>query len=193
MINKEIIKRNFSRAAQYYDAYSTVQYRCALKLIDKVKANSLSKILDIGCGTGNYTKLLKDKYPAAQIKAVDISREMVKIAKKKLQNSTIEFIIADAEVVDFKENFDLISSNASFQWFENLEGTLLKYRKLLNKNGVVLFSIFGPLTFYELNKSLKELSSCEGTLISSCNFVEKVRIEKILRSLFRDIEVEHKI
>ncbi len=192
MVNKEIIKNNFSRYARYYDRYSTIQNLCALRLVDKVNGNSYKKILDIGCGTGNYTKLLKDKFPEACIKAIDISGEMVKVAKEKLQNEEIEFIVADAETANLQEQFDFISSNASFQWFENLEGFLLRYKKFFNENGIILFSIFGPLTFYELNESLKELSGGDKS-ISSCNFIKKGKIEEILKRLFKKVMIEEHI
>jgi malonyl-CoA O-methyltransferase len=192
MINKDIIKKHFSKCARYYDRYSTVQNLCASKLIAKIKANSFNKILDIGCGTGNYTKLLREKFPGASIKAVDMSPEMIEIAKEKLRDEVIEFIVADGEVIDFNEPFDLISSNASFQWFEDLEKTLSRYKRLLNENGVILFSVFGPLTFYELDRSLKELVGEDAT-ISSCYFLKRAEIEKILKCLFKEIEIEQKI
>lgn len=191
-VDKEIIKRNFSRYAKFYDEYATIQNLCVLRLIAKTEANGFDKILDIGCGTGNYTKLLKNRYPTAHIKAIDISREMVEIAKEKLHGRMIEFIIGDAEVMDFKEQFDFITSNASFQWFEDLETTLLKYKNLLNRNGVISFSIFGPLTFYELNQSLRGVFG-EGVSISSCNFIEKVKIKKILEKYFKEVDIEQKI
>lgn len=192
MRDKEMIKRNFSKYVQYYDKYCSIQRLCALRLIDKVKTDSFKRILDIGCGTGNYTKLLRDKYPQAEIRAIDISREMVEIAKEKLQRQMIEFVVADGEALDFKEHFDLISSNACFQWFENLEVVLSSYKKILNKDGVISFSIFGSLTFNELNKSIKELFG-EKILIISCNFKEKVGLEKILRVLFRKVEIDGEI
>ena len=140
----------------------------------------------------NYTKLLKERFPGASIKAIDISPAMIEVAKEKLEDRRIEFIITDGEAIDFKEKFDLISSNASFQWFEDLEKALSRYKRLLNKNGIILFSAFGPLTFYELDESLKELSG-EDVSVSSCNFFEKARIEEILKRLFKKIEVEQKI
>jgi len=192
MTNKEIIKKNFSRCASYYDRYSTIQNLCALGLIEKIEEGVFDRILDVGCGTGNYTKLLRERFPGASIKAIDISPAMIETARDKLKNDVIEFITGDGEAIDFKECFDLISSNASFQWFENLEETLSRYKRLLDKNGVILFSTFGPLTFYELEESLKELSGGD-IAISSGNFFEKNRIEEMLRHLFRKIEVEQKL
>lgn len=189
MISKDIIKSNFSKYARYYDKYATVQNFCALKLIKKIENCHFNKVLDIGCGTGNYTGLLKDRFPVAHIKALDISEEMVRIAKEKLKSDRIEFIIADGETIDLKQEFDLISSNVSLQWFEDIRGTLTKYKKLLIKDGIISFSIFGHLTFYELNKSLKEISGKDAS-VSSSEFIEKEKIHKIMKELFREIAID---
>lgn len=192
MISKKIIKDNFSRYAHLYDRYSAIQNSCAEKLIDQIKPQGLKKIVEVGCGTGNYTRLLRDRFSAAKIKAVDISSKMIKVAKTKFKKEQIEFIIADAEKFNFREKFNMVSSNVSFQWFENLEESLAKYKKMLVKNGIILFSIFGPRTFWELHKSLEEF--CGRSLeISAGNFVEKVEIKHLLESLFRKIRIKEKV
>ena len=192
VVNKETIKKNFSRYAQHYDDHCTIQHLCAFRLIDEVRRDSFGDILDIGCGTGNYTSLLKKKFPKARITALDISSEMVDIARNKLGSESIDFIIADAEEIDIRKSFDLISSNATFQWFDDMAGSLAKYEKLINKRGLISFSAFGPLTFFELNISLRELFK-EDAAISSSGFVEKKALEDLLRPLFPEVEVEEEL
>ncbi len=192
MINKELIKQNFSHYAGYYDRYSSVQNLCALKLIAKIQTNGFRNILDIGCGTGNYTRLLRNKFPHAQIKALDISQNMVEIAKAKFDYEKIEFIVADAEKAENSGRFDLISSNVSFQWFEDLRKALFQYKELLKEKGVVLFSIFGPDTFVELNSSLAELYG-DNVCIASRNFIGKDKIVKILERIFKQVTVTAEI
>lgn len=192
MIDKSIIKNNFSKYAHFYDKYSDIQNICASELIKRVDGEVYGNILDLGCGTGNFTALLRDKFPDARIKAVDISAEMIKVAKSKLRGKNIDFMVADGEKEEFNEHFDLISSNAGFQWFGNLEKTLARYRNALSEEGAVLFSTFGPGTFIELNESLKRLFG-ENASISSGNFLEKEKIEKILKGFFKQMEVEKKI
>ena len=183
MITKEIITNNFSKYARSYDQYCSIQNACALKLDDKIGKKEYSNILEIGCGTGNYTILLRNRFPTTKIKALDISQEMIEVAEMKLKRTHLEFIVADAEVMSFDEQFDFISSNATFQWFRNLEQTLTKCYELLDKNGVILFSMFGPLTFNELNASLRELFN-QDISISSCSFVSKIKMKQILENIF---------
>ncbi|MBI5573042.1 MAG: malonyl-ACP O-methyltransferase BioC [Elusimicrobia bacterium] len=192
MIYKETIRGNFSKHAEHYDNYCSVQNHSAKRLISKIKKDGLKKILDIGCGTGNYTRLLREKFPEADIKAIDISSDMIQIAKSKLTGSKMEFIVADAETKKFDGKFDMITSNASFQWFLNLEKTLTKYKELLERDSVIIFSVFGPETFCELNVSLKELLK-KDTSLTSCGFVKKEMLKEILEKQFGDVFVEEEI
>jgi len=188
-MDKEIIARNFSRCAYFYDSYADVQRRAALEILGGIEDHSFSKVLEIGCGTGNYTFLLREKFKKARITALDISDKMVEVAQGKLKDKDIEFIVADGESVNFPdEEFDLITSNACFQWFEDLEAALEKYRGLLKKNGLISFSIFGPLTFWELNASLESL--LQNTSIAANNFIDKAQINKILKRNFREFKLK---
>jgi malonyl-CoA O-methyltransferase len=191
-MNKELIRKNFSLYARYYDKYASVQNLCARKLIDRITLDGFRAILDVGCGTGNYTRFLKDKFPSARIRALDISPNMVEVAREKLGSGQIEFIVTDGEALDTGERFDLISSNATFQWFENLKETLLRYKGLLNERGVISFSIFGPDTFRELKCALKELYS-EKVPLASSGFIGHDEIEGMLKGTFRKVGVTEEI
>ena len=191
-MNKEAIRKSFSRYAPYYDSYCAIQDLCARELISRIKNNGFCNILDIGCGTGNYTRLLKEKFPYARITAIDISDRMTQIARDKLKGSDIAFIANDAEAVRFKERFDLISSNAAFQWLGDLEKTLTHYRDLLKDGGIISFSIFGPQTFYELDASIKELFK-KDISISASNFLEYSQTKRALNSYFDNVSLKERI
>jgi len=192
MVNKKIIEENFSKHARDYDQHSRVQNLCASILIKEVNTNGFLSILDIGCGTGNYTKLLKSKFPKAKIKAVDISAEMIEVAREKLGERKVEFIVADAESFNLEEEFDLISSNASFQWFQDLKSDLTRYKEALKRGGFILFSTFGPETFSQLHSCLEEFLK-KPLSISANNFLNKEEIEEILKGIFSEVEVKEKI
>ena len=191
METKEAIKRNFSRYAEYYDTYSSVQDQVGLELITSLDAGEFEKILDIGCGTGNYTLLLRDKFPAATITAVDICGKMIEVARGKLSDSKIEFVRADAETMTPTQSFGLITSNACFQWFDDLEKTLARYKNLLDNNGTILFSMFGPSTLCELSKSLNRLYE-EDVPIASDSFVDASALPEILTKNFSQVSINER-
>ncbi|MDD4940073.1 MAG: methyltransferase domain-containing protein [Candidatus Omnitrophica bacterium] len=190
-MNKEIIARNFSRYAHLYDRFADIQKRAALEIIGGMENDGFSDILEIGCGTGNYTLLLRDKFKEASLTAVDISPRMIDIARDKLGGKRINFLAADAEVKDLTaEKYDLITSNACFQWFEDLGKAIQTYRLMLKEKGTILFSIFGPLTFWELNAALGETMKRN---IPAEKFLNKDKIIEILRENFRSAGIEEAV
>jgi malonyl-ACP O-methyltransferase BioC len=188
-MRKDIIARNFSKEARHYDRYSSIQDRCAAELASRNRGKDFSDILDIGCGTGNYTKILKDDFSNARITAVDISNEMVRFACGKLGDKGIEFVVKDAEEPGFKRKFDLVSSNAAFQWFEDLGKTLRIYRELLKEGGVITFSIFGPLTYYELDRALKDVDGPSASVASGV-FATEYTLKRAMSGYFKDINID---
>lgn len=188
-MNKETIKNNFSKYAKSYDKYSSIQDMCAATLISRITRCDFKKILDIGCGTGNFTGLLRRRFPTADIKALDISEGMIDIAKKKLKDKGIEFILGDAETVELGEEFDLIGSNASFQWFGKLERTIPKYSRLLTQGGVMIFTVFGRKTLCELGASLKEVFG-EDVSVASRDFPGEKMIKDTMRRCFNKAVIE---
>ncbi len=188
---KELIKKNFSKSARSYDKYAQIQKVLAKKLQRYLPEGAVSNVLDIGCGTGNLTKILKEKYRNSHITAIDISPQMVEIAKKKI-NDNVEFIVGDAEEYEDKKEYDVIASNATMQWFYNLEKTLSKYKKMLSKDGAVIFSIFGPLTYHELAWVMEDVTN-KKLVINSKKFLGRTEIEKILKKHFTKYEIKEEI
>lgn len=190
-MDKAIIKRNFSRCAKDYDRYASVQNRCGEILAEGAALGQAEEIMDIGCGTGAYTYLLQGRFPQARIKAVDISPEMIVQAKKKLDSENIEFLAEDFEIGSFREKFDLISSNATFQWMSSLDGALRKSRVLLKSSGKLSFSIFGPKTYHELADSLRRLGA-KSPALDAERFPDKERLTGILKGHFRVFQIKEK-
>jgi len=188
-MDKTLIVKNFSKSAKYYDKYSLIQDLCASKLIRKLDQGSFEKILDIGCGTGNFTRLLRNRFCEAQITAVDISRQMIKVAKEKFSGERIEFARLDGESLKLSEKFDLITSNAAFQWFGNLKRALSRYTELLTSDGMIIFSTFGPGTFKELGESLSKLLGQDAGLASK-QFLSAKRVENAMKAVFSKSEIE---
>ena len=173
-MDKSKMIRNFSRSARFYDDYADAQRLSALKLLSQLGLRRFQNILEIGCGTGSYSYLLRKKFDQALLKSVDISEKMIEVAREKLKGEKIEFIVGDAECMDLGSGYDLITSNACFQWFENVQRAVIRYREMLKKDGQISFSIFGPGTFSELNTSLR--SSGHGARILAAHFITKGRL-----------------
>jgi len=73
------------------------------------------KILDIGCGPGNSTEVLYNKYPDAYILGVDKSEEMIKTAKTKYPNLDFKICDVSKDLSELDSDFDIVFSNACIQ------------------------------------------------------------------------------
>lgn len=161
MIDKKQVQIHFSKKVDTYDSYANVQKLMCRNLMNYVKEEICDynlNILEIGCGTGYLTEILCRKFHNAKITAIDIAPGMIEYANNKLNKYNINFICNDIEELELSENYDLIISNATFQWLNNTELTLKKLYNSLNYGGSIIFSTFGNKTFQELNDCYKKAS-----------------------------------
>ncbi|QGG46246.1 malonyl-ACP O-methyltransferase BioC [Heliorestis convoluta] len=197
MIDKKVLRINFSRNAANYDNYANVQKKMAQDLLnfflvkgDKgqeedgpIISNKNIDILEVGCGTGYLTKRLCTLYPEAQITAVDIAPGMIDYAQKKLNHQNLDFLCGDIEEIGIPKKFDLIISNATFQWFNQPGETLAKLDSLLKHQGLLIFSTFGNKTFQELHHSYakaKEILQLSTDASPGQNFFHREELLQLL-------------
>jgi malonyl-CoA O-methyltransferase len=170
------VQNNFSKNANTYDSYAKIQKLMAKELSTFLPDIKNPKILEIGCGTGIFTQYLFEKYENLNLDVVDISSDMINIVKSKYKDSINNYIICDAEKHLFKNNnYDLILSNAVFQWFNNLDETLDYYKTLLNKNGKIIFATFIDKTYYELREAFYKYNK---DFVFSQDFIKLEYFEK---------------
>ncbi len=189
---KDRIKKAFSRSASTYDAYADVQKATAENLMDRFESLQPRSILEIGCATGNYTLMLVNRFPSSSITSIDFSEPMIKTALPKLSGrENVHFICNDAE--DFaertKQRFDLITSNATLQWFSDLDKSVRQIAALLSVRGSFLCSIFGSQTFYELGLALSHAYGRVVTLPAQ-NFPEKDTLLSLFSEIFSSFDIE---
>lgn len=160
LVNKQQIRDNFGKSAMTYDEYAVIQKEMAADVILRLKKikRRFSNILEIGCGTGYLTGLLANTFPHARITALDIAPEMITAARENLKGyKTIEYVVADGENPPLETSFDLIISNAVFQWFTGYIEPFKRYYRLLEPEGHLIFNTLGERTLEELRFCLSML------------------------------------
>lgn len=158
-------------------------------MIREIPQSDFKCILEIGCGTGIYTQLLRERFKHSSIKSIDIAEKMVGIAREKLKDSKVKISVEDAEDMKIGNRYGLITSNAALQWVKSMEGMIKIYHGKLTGNGALTFSVFGPLTFKELGNALKEACTNKGLSIASRGFLSKEELERMLGKYFREFSV----
>jgi len=83
-------------------------------LIARIAGGTPARIIDLGCGTGSSTALLRAQWPKARITGLDSSPEM--IAAATASDGSVTWCLADARTWTAEEPFDLVFSNAALHW-----------------------------------------------------------------------------
>jgi len=110
-------------------------------------------LLDIGMGTGSFTRALGEVFPNAMIVGLDFASGMVDHAQEN--GGSFKIVQADASFLPFKERtFDIITSNLAYQWVSNLPEAFKLCHSSLKENGKLCLTMFGHHTFDELFASL---------------------------------------
>lgn len=145
---------------EVYNQFKNIRYQPFFDLIQFISSNGLKKAIDIGCGTGEQTHILSEKFADAEFLGIDASDEMLqkslefKNKNLNFQQKTIE------ELYNSDEKWDLIFSNAALQWSDNHEKLFPKLLSLLSENGQ--FAVQMPLQSENiLNQILFQLASEE--------------------------------
>ncbi|HZZ80961.1 MAG TPA: methyltransferase domain-containing protein [Gemmataceae bacterium] len=106
-----------------YLKYSDERSRPFFDLLARVRCNNPSLIVDLGCGPGNLTQTLTERWPAARVVGVDASDEMLAQAKDRAIPGRLDFMRGDITAWTPSQPIDLLVSNAAFQWVPG-HGTL---------------------------------------------------------------------
>ncbi len=149
-MNKSDIAESFSVAAKTYDQAAFIEQEIGQRLIQRLEYIKLDPkyILDLGCGTGYFTRQLQSLYPGATIIGLDIAFGMVNFASN---NTQLQYCCGDAEQLPFLDmQFDLIFSNCCLPSIENFEVLFTELNRVLNLDGMLLITTFGPDTLQEL-------------------------------------------
>ena len=112
----------------------------SIDLTMKIAHDGPKRIIDIGCGPGNSTQVLRSRWPEAGIIGLDFSPTMIAQAKETYPET--QWLCADASGdLSRLGGFDVVFSNAAIQWMPD-QGTLLaKLFGMLNENGVLAVQV----------------------------------------------------
>ena len=134
MIEKQAVIDFFDRCAPTWDAEMIRSDRKINIILDNAHVGAGSRVLDVACGTGVLTPdyLARD---VASVTAVDISPEMVRIAREKFPQENVRFVCGDAETAPLGEGFDAIVIYNAFPHFPDPERLVARLAALLAPGG----------------------------------------------------------
>jgi len=122
-----------------YLAFHNERTQPSIDLVSKININHPRRIVDIGCGPGNSTLILAQRWPDAAIIGIDSSPAMIEMAHSDYPEG--DWRLLDAGKDDLPGECDIVYSNATIQWIPDHPLLLSKFRRMLNDRGTLAVQV----------------------------------------------------
>ncbi len=166
------VRRAFSRAAHGYDSAAALQREVGGRLMESLDylddpahgRPPPQVVVDLGCGPGHASAAMQERWPKAQVLALDIATGMLAQTRRHTRSTgarrlnpfarTPALLCADARALPLRDrSVDVLFSNLCLQWVEDLPAVFAGFRRVLKPGGLLLVSTFGPDTLFELREA----------------------------------------
>ncbi len=145
-----------------YEKNSDFQYESAMAELQRLAIKSNQKIVDIGCGSGKITAALAKRVQAGKVIGLDLSRKMVRYARKQYELlKNLMFIEMDAEALQFSDqglkqfDYDWVVSFWTLSWIKQHEKVISGIANCLKEGGSIFLIV--PLNNVALENTFLEL------------------------------------
>ncbi|MGK7922474.1 MAG: class I SAM-dependent methyltransferase [Trichodesmium sp.] len=140
-MNEVKIQKQYDQLAHIYDLRWRNYIINTLTFLDNwEQIEPQAKILDVACGTGEFARFLLNKNPTQNIIGVDISENMLDVARKKYQAyPNINFQQASVHSLPFdSHSFNVVVCANSFHFFDKPEVALREMKRVLKSDGKLI-------------------------------------------------------
>jgi malonyl-CoA O-methyltransferase len=163
MFELQTLAKSFTRAASTYDKVAILQREAGQNLFNRLELINMQPktVLDLGAGTGYFSRQLEQRYPQARIITLDLALGMVQQAKKKSRWFTHQdFVCGQALHLPLADHsIDLIYSNLVLHWSHDSKAVFQEIKRVLRPDGLLTFSVMGPDTLKELRESWAKVNN----------------------------------
>jgi malonyl-CoA O-methyltransferase len=156
-LDKERIAQCFSASAGTYEEGAIVQKEISRQLIAIFQRYATgmeySRVLEIGCCTGNLTEMLSASVSIGTYYLNDLVPDFCSSTEERIAERVgrVTVLPGDIEQVRLPQNLDLVISSSTFQWMTDLNSVICNIAEALNDSGRLVFSIFSSGTMGEIS------------------------------------------
>jgi malonyl-CoA O-methyltransferase len=215
-VDRRQVLRNFARAAAGYDGAAVLQREVGSRMLERLDYVRIEpkRVLDLGCGTGASLTALHERYPKAQLIGADLSEAMLQAGRGQrsrlhwmlpfLRGKKTPLVAADGAALPFKSaSISMLWSNLMLHWLDDPLPAFREMHRVLEVDGLLMFSTFGPDTLSELRHSFgdghihtQRFGDMHdfGDMLIDCGFADPVMDMEVLTltyarldDLFRDL------
>jgi len=122
-----------------YLRYEEERTRPCIDLVRRIDLEAPRRIVDLGCGPGNSTAVLRDRWPRAHLTGIDSSSEMLARARASPVDATWKE--ADLRTWSPRGKMDLVFSNAALQWVPNHQTLIPRLLDRVASGGALAFQV----------------------------------------------------
>ena len=155
IFNRQSVRHHRDRAAARYADFSFLFQEVAARLGDRLQdiTRTFPITLDLGCHGGDMAAHIPDRSAVETLINSDLSPKMAELAHAKNGAASLT---SDEEFLPFKaQSLDLVVSNLSLHWVNDLPGAFTQIRRALKPDGLFLTAMLGGDTLNELGEALR--------------------------------------
>ncbi|MFB0991078.1 MAG: methyltransferase domain-containing protein [Rhodospirillales bacterium] len=156
IFNRQSVRHHRDRAAASYADFNFLFQEVAARLGDRLQdiTRTFPITLDLGCHGGDMAAHIPDRSAVETLINSDLSPKMAELAYAKNGAASLT---SDEEFLPFKEqSLDLVVSNLSLHWVNDLPGAFTQIRRALKPDGLFLAAMLGGETLNELGEALRD-------------------------------------
>jgi len=151
-LDAQHVRRAFGRAATTYTQHAALQREVEDRLLERLEyyAGEPTRVLDVGCGPGRGSEVLRKRFSSAQVIALDLALPMLRRVRTGWRRPLAR-VCADARALPLPDtSIDVLYSNLCVQWIDDLPALFGEFRRVLRPGGYLALSTFGQDTLHEL-------------------------------------------
>src|SRR5262245_24725061 len=151
------ISSRFGASAERYERHAGLQRATAPRLARLLPGLEAPRVLELGCGTGLFSRHLLQRYSGGHFVLTDAAPAMIAECRRNLAllgPAQISFEVMDAGEAGGHAGLDLIVSSMTLHWLPDPVASLERLSRFLAPGGMLLYATLGPESFVEWRATL---------------------------------------